>query len=144
MIMENFVTATFAAFLLTIALVDFKTKMIYNKTLIPFALAGIFFDVQGWLIPLYEGILFSVLGFTVMLIIFILSRGRMGGGDVKFSAVLGLWLGSKLFSAILTASILAAIVGTFLYVKTRNSKLEIPLGPFLSIGAIISYLCSAM
>ena len=139
MIMENFVTATFAAFLLIIALVDFKTKMIYNKTLIPFALAGIFFDVQGWLIPLYEGILFSVLGFTVMLIIFILSRGRMGGGDVKFSAVLGLWLGSKLFSAIL-----AAIVGTFLYVKTRNSKLEIPLGPFLSIGAIISYLCSAM
>lgn len=142
--MENFITATFAGFLFTIALIDLKTKMIYDKILILFSLTGFFFDVQNWLIPLDEGILFSALGFTVMLIIFKLSSGGMGGGDVKFSAALGLWLGSKLFSAILTASILAAIVAIFLYLKTHNSKLEIPFGPFLSIGAIISYLCSAM
>ena len=74
----------------------------------------------------------------MMYAVFKMARGGLGGGDVKFSAVLGLWLGTKLFSAILTASVLAAVVGIFFYVKTRDAKFEIPFAPFLTIGALLT------
>ena len=138
--MEKLICAVFLIFLLIIAAVDFKTKMIYDKILLPMMLAGIFFDVKGWLVPIDEGILNAALGFLIMWIIFKISHGGMGGGDVKFSAVLGLWLGDKLFSAILIASILAAIVGIIIFLRTRNAKFELPFGPFLGIGALIKFL----
>ena len=139
--MEDLICAIFLTFLLIISAVDFKTKMIYDKILLPMMLAGIFFDVKGLLIPLDEGIFNAALGFFVMWTVFKISRGGLGGGDVKFSAVLGFWLGDKLFSAILIASISAAIVGIIIFLRTRNAKFELPFGPFLGIGAVIKFLC---
>ena len=136
--MENFTFVVFAIFLSVIAIVDVKTKMIYDKILIPMAAVGIFFDAAGWLVPVDEGIFCAAIGFVMMYAVFKMARGGLGGGDVKFSAVLGLWLGTKLFSAILTASVLAAVVGIFFYVKTRDAKFEIPFAPFLTIGALLT------
>ena len=138
--MENLICAVFLIFLSIIAAVDFKTKMIYDKILLSMMSAGIFFDVKGWLIPIDEGIFNAALGFFVMWIVFKISRGGMGGGDVKFAAVLGFWLGDKLFSAILIASILAAIVGIIIFLRTKNLKFELPFGPFLGIGSFVKFL----
>lgn len=136
--MENLIFVVFATFLLVIAIVDVKTKMIHDKILVPMAAVGIFFDAAGWLIPIDEGFFCAAAGFAMMYVIFKMARGGLGGGDVKFSAVLGLWLGTKLFSAIFNASILAAVFGIFFYLKTRNAKFEIPFAPFLAIGALLT------
>lgn len=138
--MENLVCAVFVTFLLIISYVDIREKMIYDKILLPMILAGIFFDVKGLLVPIGEGIFYAALGFAAMWMIFKFSRGGLGGGDVKFVAVLGVWLGEKLFSALLTASILAAIVGIIFWLRTRDAKFELPFGAFLSVGALIKFL----
>ena len=91
--MEFFIAIIFSAFLIVIAYIDFKTLIIYDKILIPQAMLGIFFDACNFLVPLNEAIFNSALTFFLMFIIFKISRGGMGGGDVKFSAVLALWLG---------------------------------------------------
>ena len=139
MIFEVLVTVIFVAFLLVISWTDFKTLMIYDKILIPMAMVGIFFDLNNLLVPVCEGLLNSALGFLLMFLIYKLSRGGLGGGDVKFSAVLGIWLGEDLFSAIFLASIFAAVVAVFFLIKFHDTKKELPFGPFLSAGSLIVY-----
>ena len=138
--MENFVTIIFFAFLILISATDLKTQMIYDKILLPMALAGIFFDACNFLLELEEAILFSALSFVLMFVVFKISRGGMGGGDVKFSAVLALWLGEKIFSAIFFASCLAAVFALIYFLKNRNKKIKLPFAPFLSTGSFFVYL----
>ena len=138
--MEIFVTVIFFTFLIVIAWTDFKTLMIYDKILLPMALVGIFFDACNLLVNLQDAILFSALGFILMFAVFKISRGGMGGGDVKFSAVLGIWLGEKIFSAIFLASIIAAVFALIYFVKNRDKKIKLPFAPFLSAGSFFVYL----
>ena len=138
--MTIFVTIIFFSFLISIAWTDFKTLMIYNKILLPMAVTGIFFDACNLLVKIEDAILFSALGFILMFVIFKISRGGMGGGDVKFSAVLGLWLGEKIFAAIFFASCLAAVFALFSLVKNRDLKIKLPFAPFLSAGSFFVYL----
>ena len=138
--MEIFVTVIFFAFLILIAWTDFKTLMIYDKILLPMALVGIFFDACNLLVNLQDAVLFSALGFILMFAVFKISHGGMGGGDVKFSAVLGIWLGEKIFSAIFLASIIAAVFALVYFVKNRDKKIKLPFAPFLSAGSFFVYL----
>ena len=138
--MEIFVTVIFFAFLILIAWTDFKTLMIYDKILLPMALLGIFFDACNLLVEVEEAVLFSALSFVLMFAVFKISRGGMGGGDVKFSAVLGLWLGEKIFSAIFLASCIAAVFALIYFLKNPDKKIKLPFAPFLSAGSFFIYL----
>ena len=138
--MEIFITIIFAAFLIFISWTDFKKLIIYDKILIPMAAIGIFFDANNFLIPIDEAILNAALGFILMFVVLKISSGGLGGGDVKFVAVLGFWLGEKLFSAIFLASILAAIFAVIFFLKERDLKKELPFGAFLSAGSFIIFL----
>ena len=138
--MEIFVAIIFFAFLISISWTDFRTQIIYDKVLLAMAAVGIFFDACNLLIDLKSAILFSALSFVLMFLIFKISRGGMGGGDVKFSAVLGLWLGEKIFAAIFFASCLAASFAIIYFIKNRDLKSKLPFGPFLSAGSFFAYL----
>ena len=137
--MEILVAIIFAGFLISISATDLKTMMIYERILLPMAAVGILFDALGFLVSVGEGILYFALGFILMFAIYIISRGGMGGGDVKFCAVLGLWLGKNLLAAIFLASMLAAIFAVFLAIKNRDLKSQFPFGPFLSAGSFFIY-----
>ncbi len=86
----------------------------------------------------------SLLGFFVggglFYLIAILSKGGMGGGDIKMMAMVGAFLGWK--AVLLTTfigSLTGSIVGIFLMVfKGKGRKTKIPFGPFLAFGAIIT------
>lgn len=137
--MKIFILVTFLIFLVIISVTDFKTRMIYDKILIPFAAAGIFFDASGLLVPIDAAIFYAGGGFFLMFAIFKISRGGLGGGDVKFCAALGFWLGEKIFEAIFFSSILAAIFALLAAIKFRDLKFELPFGPFLAAGALINF-----
>ena len=70
----------------------------------------------------------------------ILSKGGMGGGDIKMMAMVGALMGWK--SVILTTflgSLTGAIVGIFLMIfKGKGRKTKIPFGPFLALGVLIT------
>lgn len=80
----------------------------------------------------------GILFFTIALI----SKGGMGGGDIKLMAMIGSFMGWK--SVLLTTfigSLTGAIVGIFLILfKGKGRKTKIPFGPFLSLGAITTLL----
>lgn len=79
-----------------------------------------------------------------MLAVFILpvliKAGGFGGGDIKFSAAIGLFLG---FPVTIVALEIALVTGAlygigYALVKSKTLKVHMPFGPFLSLGFIVS------
>lgn len=68
-------------------------------------------------------------------------REGLGGGDVKLLAMIGAFLGWKaVILTILLSSLIGSITGMIIMVaKGKDFKYAIPFGPFLSLGAVISF-----
>jgi leader peptidase (prepilin peptidase)/N-methyltransferase len=70
----------------------------------------------------------------------------MGMGDVKLSAVLGLFLGREVAVALLAGVLAGAVVGGVVMARVGVSagrKTAIPFGPFLALGGVIGLLAGA-
>lgn len=80
------------------------------------------------------------LGGGLFYLIAILSRGGMGGGDIKLMAMVGAFMGWKaIFLTTFIGSLVGSAVGIFLMVfKGKGRKTKIPFGPFLAFGSIIT------
>ncbi|MBI4277913.1 MAG: prepilin peptidase [Armatimonadetes bacterium] len=81
----------------------------------------------------------------LMLLIALLSRGGMGGGDVKLAAMLGAFLGWPLIAvALLLAFFAGAGVGVLLIALGRRSRKDVlPFGPAMAAGAVAALLWGA-
>lgn len=127
--------------LVIIVISDVHAMLIPNKVLLFFACVIIpvrfFIPMDPW----WDPIAGSIVGFVLLLFIAIISKGGMGGGDIKLFAVLGLFLGLK--GVLLTfffATFIGAFVGIVLVVlKKVKRKQPIPFGPAISAGALITY-----
>ena len=128
--------------LILISLIDYKTQIIPDGLVGVIAVSGALYNLlyvpQGVVDMLFGG----AVGFVVMLLIFFISRGGMGGGDVKLSAAVGLWLGVEgtlLF--LLLAFIMGGVISLLLLVSGVKSKGDaIPFGPFLCLAAFVTVL----
>lgn len=80
------------------------------------------------------------LGGGLLYLVALISRGGMGGGDIKLMAMVGAFLGWKaVLLTIFIGSLSGSIVGIFLMVfKGKGRKHPVPFGPFLSLGTIVS------
>ena len=134
----------FASLLIVIGFIDFKTKYVYNSTVVFGVVSGILFAVLEWMetksIP-WNYIAGAFIGFGIIYLIVILTRG-MGEGDIDIALICGLFLVIKgilvtLFLAIILGGIVATIILIF---KLKERKAEIAFGPYLAIGGIIACL----
>lgn len=84
----------------------------------------------------------ALLGMAIFGVIILLSRGKaMGLGDFKLVAALGLIFGwPDILMVIFLAFIIGALVSiVFLIRKKKKMKDAIPFGPFLAIGAALTF-----
>ncbi len=131
----------FIIVLFTVALIDMEHQIIPNRIVIP--AIGLGALIKFLLEP--SAITQSLIGFLVggsfLLIVSILRRDAMGGGDIKLSAFMGLILGLKVLLALFIAFVIGAIAGIFLILlKIKNRKELIPFGPFLAFGGLLTFL----
>jgi len=131
------------------AVVDVKTRKIPNKLVIIMFIAWmltitpkLLFDIDASTALLRDSVLGFVVSMGLFLTVYIVSRKGLGGGDVKFMAVSGLYLGlGGAISTILCGSILAAMTGLILIAfKKIGRRDQIPLAPFLYIGILVTIL----
>ena len=127
--------------LILISLIDYKTQIIPDGLVGVIAVSGVLYNLLYTPQVVMDMLLGGVVGFAIMLLIFVISRG-MGGGDVKLSAAVGLWLGVEgtlLF--LLLAFITGGVISLLLLVSGVKSKGEaIPFGPFLCLAAFVTIL----
>ncbi len=129
--------ALFFYFLLLTICTDFEQYVIFDKMLIPFALLSIPFF---FLLPLPIGshLLAAFADGAVFLLLAILTRGAIGGGDIKLIFVLGLWMGPRqLITVSLLGFLLGGIAAVFLLITGKKKKRDFfAYGPYFSATAI--------
>jgi prepilin signal peptidase PulO-like enzyme (type II secretory pathway) len=109
---------------------------------IPDVFIVIFFILTVYPVIMNSNIKDNLLGFGIMaaafLIILLIFPGSFGGGDLKYAAAIGFFLGLDLaIIALETALISGALFGIiYALIKRTGLKIKIPFAPFLTIGAI--------
>jgi leader peptidase (prepilin peptidase)/N-methyltransferase len=78
-------------------------------------------------------------GLAFMLLLFLISRGGMGFGDVKMAALVGLIVGfPRVFFALFLSVIAGGLVaGILLAAGLKTRRQPIPFGPFLAAGTML-------
>ncbi|KOP64987.1 prepilin peptidase [Bacillus sp. FJAT-18019] len=139
---ELFIAWSLLSLLIIICITDLRYHIIPDKVLIVFALIFIALRLTIPLEPWWNMFLGAGIGFILLLLIAIVSKGGMGGGDIKLFAVLGLVLGWKV---VLLAFFFSALYGTFFGVigmvlgKVRRGQ-PMPFGPAIALGTMTAYL----
>ncbi|ANU23595.1 prepilin peptidase [Planococcus donghaensis] len=138
---ELIVAILFVSLLVIITVSDIAYMLIPDKVLLPFAvvLLGLRFVIP--LDPWWNSLLGAVVGFSLLFLIAIVSKGGMGGGDIKLFFVIGLVLGlGGTLMTLFFASFIGAVVGIIqLRVTKKGRKSPIPFGPSIAAAAIIVY-----
>lgn len=131
------------AFLFSLALIitqiDLEHYLIPNSIVLTLFLAGIVYHFLEPGTGIQTRLLGAGLGFMIPLILGYLSKGGMGGGDIKLMGAMGFWLG---FPGVLYSMFIAALLGSLagillIITGIKKRKEPIPFGPFLIIG----FLC---
>ncbi len=138
----EFVVAMLLISLLVILVVsDLAYMLIPDKVLIfflPLLLVG---RVMSPLTPWWDSLVGAVVGYGILYLIAVLSRGGMGGGDIKLFFLLGLVLGTlnTLLTLFVAASIGMVVGIVVLRLRQQGRKTPIPFGPSIALAAILVY-----
>lgn len=138
---ELAVAILFVSLLIIIVVSDIAYMLIPDKILLVFGLPLVVLRLIEPLSPWWDAFLGAAAGFSLLLLIAIISKGGMGGGDIKLYGVVGLVLGVKLT---LLSFFLATFIGTVIGVlgialKIWSRKQPVPFGPSIALGAVIAY-----
>lgn len=138
---ELFFAWTLISLFMIIFVSDISYMIIPDKVLLVFA--GIFLVERAFipLSPWWDSLIGAAVGFVLLLLIAIISKGGMGGGDIKLFALLGFILGVKL---LLLSFFLSTLYGALfgvggLLIGKLKRKNPIPFGPFIAAGTLTAY-----
>ncbi len=119
-----------------IAFVDIKTMTIPDIFII------LFFILSAYPVIINSNPKDNLFGLGIMtaafLIILLIFPGSFGGGDLKYAAAIGFFLGIDLSIIALETSLISGAVFGLIYsaVKKTGLRIKIPFAPFLTIGII--------
>jgi leader peptidase (prepilin peptidase) / N-methyltransferase len=150
---ELFAYSWFAAISAPLAAVDWRTRrlptrLIWPSGIVLFALFGMAAAVNRDAYPVIR----SFAGMVVLLAfygaIYFLRPGELGGGDLRLGGLLGLVLGWIGWIAVLTGTLLgwlAAAIAVIALRAVRHTEdgRDVPLGPFLMIGTVMTVLATS-
>jgi leader peptidase (prepilin peptidase)/N-methyltransferase len=130
------VAVIFVAALVAITAIDLRHQIIPDAITLPGVVAGVVAALVTQRISWLDSVAGILLGGGLFVAVIVVSRGGMGGGDLKLGAMLGAFLGWQallvgLFIAVMLGGMLAVVL---LACRRVARKDAIPFGPFLAIG----------
>ncbi len=157
-----FINLILVFFLIIISGIDFQTQLIPDVLSLPLTGIGLmlsFINPQlriisyklhvliGIRMPLpivhfMSAILGLLVGGGLLYLIAWVSRGGMGGGDIKIAAAIGTFLGwENILWSLGVAFLFGGIIAVILLVSgIKKRKDPIPFGPFIALGALLVIL----
>jgi leader peptidase (prepilin peptidase)/N-methyltransferase len=139
--METLLAWTLVSLLLIIVVSDLSYMLIPNKILLFFLPVFLLERAVISLNPWWDSLLGGTIGFLLLLLIAVVSKGGMGGGDVKLFALLGFVVGVKLVLLAFLLSCLTGSVFGMIGLATGHVKRgePMPFGPFIAIGTLLAH-----
>ncbi|MFD1927294.1 prepilin peptidase [Sporosarcina siberiensis] len=143
--MELIVALLFISLLIIITVSDIAYMLIPDKVLLPFAVVLLGLRLLVPLSPWWDSLLGAVIGFGVLYLIAVVSKGGMGGGDIKLFFVIGLVLGTlNTLLTLFLAALIGSIIGLIILKRSgKGRKTPVPFGPSIAIAAVIAYFWGA-
>jgi len=132
-------TAIYLLILMTVT--DFEQYMLFDVMTAPFALIGGAFAWQNGI--LLENFISAAIGGGIFFLLAIISRGAMGGGDIKLIFGIGMWLGAEnLLNVVLIGAIFGG-VAALLMILTKKKKRDsyFAYGPYFTLPTIYFLFC---
>jgi leader peptidase (prepilin peptidase)/N-methyltransferase len=136
-----------AAILTAVTMTDLKYRLIPDKIVLFAVMIGLPLRIWTHPLPLWNHLLAMVIGGGTLYAIawvslLLLRKEGMGGGDIKLFTFIGLMLGIKLtLLTLFAASLIGTIFGLIQIMLGRmDRERAMPFGPFICIGAILSYV----
>ncbi len=132
---------------LVVTWIDWDHQIIPDVITLPGIVAGVL--CAGLVLPTgwVNSFLGILVGGGVLLVMawaspFLFGKEGMGGGDIKFLAMVGAFLGWKAaLLALMVASVFGAVIGVaLLMAKVMEKGQYIPFGPYLAFGAFVALL----
>jgi len=126
----------FTAFLLWMTATDFEQYCLFDAMMLPFAL-GALVMLARYPDMLVSHLLAGLAGGVVFLAVGLLSRGALGGGDIKLLAALGLWMGPRLVFVAAAGTVLGGAAALVLLLAGQKSrKSAFAYGPYFTLTAL--------
>lgn len=131
-----------SSILIVISFIDYNYKIIPDKLVVlGFIIVTPIHILYNFPTSFVHGILGLFISGGLFLSIAFISKGGMGGGDIKLISLLGYLFGLKIFMVILISFILGALISIILLsTKVKSRKDVIAFGPFIAIAGIIVIL----
>ena len=130
-----------------LSIVDFKSHRLPNQLVGWFTATQILImGITGWMASDFDrfGTALGIAGVTtiVYLLLYLVSRGSLGMGDVKFAFPLGLCVGwysaNQWLVAIFVSFLIAGLVAVIgLVTKRMTRKSRLAFGPYMFIGTFL-------
>lgn len=128
--------------LVRISIFDIKENKITNKSCIVFTLFSVLYTLSFENYHISYILISSVTIGSVFCILSMITKGGIGGGDVKFLMGVGILLGIvDTLYAFFVGIIIDAVVVSFWMISGKKKRTDrIPLGPGISIGIICVFI----
>lgn len=136
-----------AYFGIRLSIIDFKTHLLPNHLVGWFvAVEILIMGITGWMASDFARLLTALgLAATTMItyvLLYLLSRGSLGMGDVKFAFPLGLCVGwystNQWLLAIFISFLIAGVVAVIgLVTKQMTRKSRLAFGPYMFLGTFL-------
>lgn len=139
----DFATAAgLLAALVAITAIDLRYLIIPDSITLPGILAGFLASLVSQRLSWADSAAGILLGGGLFVVVILLSRGGMGGGDLKLGAMLGAFLGWKvLLVALFVAVALGGLAAAVLLASGKLARKDaVPFGPFLALGGAVALL----
>lgn len=130
------------------SITDLRRRLIYNWLTLPgiayFLAVHFFLHPQQWFTYFFGMLLLG----GISLLMAVLSKGQLGGGDIKLLALVGAAVGwqagiyALMFTYLLACLVAIPIWAAGKWARKRRGPLELPMAPFISGGTMVLLLLS--
>ena len=119
--------------------IDFEHRRVLNIMLGPAAVVVLALSLLPQTPTLQSSFVGGMAGLTLFMLVYFVSRGHLGMGDVKLAGLIGLMLGyPAVINALVVGILLGAAAALFLLATRRATrKSTMAYAPYLSLGALI-------
>lgn len=135
--------ALFMAVLVAVCQADLEVRLIPDAIVLPATAVGLPLTIALGARPWWEPVA-SGLGAATFLMLIAIAYRRLrgseglGGGDIKLSLLLGVYLGSSVLPALFFGFLGGALFGVIQLLRGRAAgRTALPFAPFLAVGALV-------
>ena len=131
------IAAAVCAYLLLIALIDLKHRLVLNVLVYPAIVVALAAHALSGSIT--NTIMGGIFAFVIFYGTAIMKPGNLGGGDVKLAALIGLAFGfPNVLWVLIVGAGSAAVVAVYFLMTSGHAIRSIPYAPFLCLGALVA------